>query len=484
MNEVDISPRLGTSWSRNGTTTSPSGSTFGCGDRTGTASPGIGPRDPLARARRARGGDRPSAGRVERGRALRSSSRSPTARRGSTTTSTRAATSRTSTGISTPPSRPASPSSAAPLVPRCRPSPAEARASWPPGRRAVPERAIWRINWVVLTSFFVLLLLIRWAVEPRSPRAGVLVAVMLGLGTMLLPFARAYFAHVLSATLAFAAFALLLRERERRPVAPRCRRACWLDLPSRRTAACRRRAVLGALRSRRPPPGAPRRAVRRRPGRRLAAALRLQRVGVRLAAPERLLQRGPGGRVDRSRRHRRQRHRLLRADPAPARGALRLALFGARTFVLMPVTLVAVAGLPLLALAGKEEASWSAGGRRRAPLQRCLLPAVRRWVPRSRPRPRAAVSGASRSRPRCSGGRSSRSRRSGLGLLDDLRDDRGALLAEDISPASWIGDIVDEHELANSVFLNGAFVGRAARCPRSERSSSATVAAHLRRTSG
>jgi hypothetical protein len=31
----------------------------------------------------------------------------------------------------------------------------------------------------------------------------------------------------------------------------------------------------------------------------------------------------------------------------------------------------------------------------------------------------------------------------------------GPLLAEDVSPASWIGDIVDEHELANSVFLNG-----------------------------
>ena len=31
----------------------------------------------------------------------------------------------------------------------------------------------------------------------------------------------------------------------------------------------------------------------------------------------------------------------------------------------------------------------------------------------------------------------------------------GPLLAEDLSPASWIGDIVDEHELANSVFLNG-----------------------------
>ena len=31
----------------------------------------------------------------------------------------------------------------------------------------------------------------------------------------------------------------------------------------------------------------------------------------------------------------------------------------------------------------------------------------------------------------------------------------GPLLAEDLSPASWLGDIVDEHELANSVFLNG-----------------------------
>jgi hypothetical protein len=85
----------------------------------------------------------------------------------------------------------------------------------PPGARQVPERSIWQVNLTVVAAFLVLLLLVRWTVEMVFRRGGTAVALMLGLGTMLLPFATAYFSHVLSATLGFSAFALLLRDRQR-----------------------------------------------------------------------------------------------------------------------------------------------------------------------------------------------------------------------------------------------------------------------------
>ena len=86
----------------------------------------------------------------------------------------------------------------------------------PPGARQVAERSIWQVNLVVVAVFLALLLLIRATVERLFPRAGTVVGLMLGLGTMLLPFATAYFSHVVSAALGFSAFALLLRERQRR----------------------------------------------------------------------------------------------------------------------------------------------------------------------------------------------------------------------------------------------------------------------------
>jgi hypothetical protein len=61
----------------------------------------------------------------------------------------------------------------------------------------------------------VMLLLGGWLVERRDPGQGAAVAVTLGLGTMLLPFATLFFSHVLAASLGFAAFCVLLRERER-----------------------------------------------------------------------------------------------------------------------------------------------------------------------------------------------------------------------------------------------------------------------------
>lgn len=62
-----------------------------------------------------------------------------------------------------------------------------------------------------------LMLLMLVAVERLYPGYGGLTAVLLGAGTMLLPFATLLFGHMLSATLGFAAFVVLLLERLRRP---------------------------------------------------------------------------------------------------------------------------------------------------------------------------------------------------------------------------------------------------------------------------
>jgi hypothetical protein len=100
--------------------------------------------------------------------------------------------------------------SAAGLVPEQEPTDAG-----PPGAESVVEEAIWEVNLVVVAAFFVLLLLIRAVADRVAPRTGAPVALLLGLGTLLLPFATAYFSHVLSAMLGFAAFALLSGEPER-----------------------------------------------------------------------------------------------------------------------------------------------------------------------------------------------------------------------------------------------------------------------------
>jgi hypothetical protein len=86
----------------------------------------------------------------------------------------------------------------------------------PPGAHYVSGRTMWNVNLVVVAAFLVLLLLVRWAVDRSVGSAGTAVALMLGLGTMLLPFAVSYFSHDLAAALGFAAFAVALRERRRR----------------------------------------------------------------------------------------------------------------------------------------------------------------------------------------------------------------------------------------------------------------------------
>jgi hypothetical protein len=86
----------------------------------------------------------------------------------------------------------------------------------PPGGRGVTQRALWQVNLALSVAFFVLLLLVRAVADALFRGTGFAVALMLGVGTMLLPFATAYFSHVLSALLCFAAFALIQWERERR----------------------------------------------------------------------------------------------------------------------------------------------------------------------------------------------------------------------------------------------------------------------------
>jgi hypothetical protein len=77
-----------------------------------------------------------------------------------------------------------------------------------------PTRIIWALHlFTVVPAFALLLLLVRRVTDDLEPGFGTGAAITLGVGTLVLPFATLYFAHVLSAALGFAAFALLWRER-------------------------------------------------------------------------------------------------------------------------------------------------------------------------------------------------------------------------------------------------------------------------------
>ena len=85
---------------------------------------------------------------------------------------------------------------------------------YPAAMAGVPLRAVWQIGlWAVVLPGFVLLLLVRRTVDRIEPGLGTAAAVVLGLGTLVLPFATVLFAHVPAAMLAFAAFALLFAGR-------------------------------------------------------------------------------------------------------------------------------------------------------------------------------------------------------------------------------------------------------------------------------
>jgi hypothetical protein len=71
--------------------------------------------------------------------------------------------------------------------------------------------------WSVLLPAALLLLLVGSTVERIEPGLGTLTAATLGLATLVLPFTGLFFAHVLSALLGFAAFAVLWRERDGPP---------------------------------------------------------------------------------------------------------------------------------------------------------------------------------------------------------------------------------------------------------------------------
>src|SRR5918912_2040826 len=83
------------------------------------------------------------------------------------------------------------------------------------GRIEQSTPIIWALGLIgnVLPAL-VLMLLVRWAAERVEPGYGTATAVTLGLGTLVLPFSTLFFSHVLAATLLFAAFALLMRERD------------------------------------------------------------------------------------------------------------------------------------------------------------------------------------------------------------------------------------------------------------------------------
>jgi hypothetical protein len=75
---------------------------------------------------------------------------------------------------------------------------------------------VWELGLVgSVLPFVALLLLVVLAVEGLVPGYGAPTAILVGAGTLLLPFATLFFDHVLSAALGFAAFVVLLRARER-----------------------------------------------------------------------------------------------------------------------------------------------------------------------------------------------------------------------------------------------------------------------------
>ena len=74
---------------------------------------------------------------------------------------------------------------------------------------------IWALGLLgVVAPAALMLLLVRMLADRIEPGYGTAAAVTLGLATLVMPFATLFFSHVLAAALAFAAFALLWRERE------------------------------------------------------------------------------------------------------------------------------------------------------------------------------------------------------------------------------------------------------------------------------
>ncbi|HET8593591.1 MAG TPA: hypothetical protein VFL56_07975, partial [Solirubrobacterales bacterium] len=77
---------------------------------------------------------------------------------------------------------------------------------------------VWALTLFAAVVPAVLLLLgVRWAADRFQPGYGTAAAITLGLGTIVMTFAAEFFSHVISAALGFAAFMVLIRERDGTP---------------------------------------------------------------------------------------------------------------------------------------------------------------------------------------------------------------------------------------------------------------------------
>lgn len=77
---------------------------------------------------------------------------------------------------------------------------------------------VWALTLLVAVIPALLLLLgVRWVADRIEPGYGTAAAITLGIATLIMTFASEYFSHVISAAFGFAAFALLMREREGPP---------------------------------------------------------------------------------------------------------------------------------------------------------------------------------------------------------------------------------------------------------------------------
>src|SRR5581483_11450124 len=77
---------------------------------------------------------------------------------------------------------------------------------------------VWALDLIAAVIPAILLLLaVRWAADRFLPGYGTAAAITLGLATIVMTFAAEFFSHVISAGLAFAAFCVLLKERDGPP---------------------------------------------------------------------------------------------------------------------------------------------------------------------------------------------------------------------------------------------------------------------------
>lgn len=91
-----------------------------------------------------------------------------------------------------------------------QPNPLSAKP-FPTAMRAIPRRDLWLMSlWGAVVPALGLLMLVRSVAERLEPGTGVVAAATMAFATLFLPFSSLFFAHVLTAFLVFASFALLL----------------------------------------------------------------------------------------------------------------------------------------------------------------------------------------------------------------------------------------------------------------------------------